>query len=78
MDCTISASRALGKSLLPTIVVIMGSCVFRIVWIYTVFVYFGTITSLYLLYVFSWSITALAEIICFAVIYKKKMRVMKG
>lgn len=71
MDCTIAASRGLGKTIVPTAIVIMGSCVFRIVWIYTVFAYFQTIFSLYLLYAFSWAITAVAEIIYFAVIYKK-------
>ena len=63
MDCAIAGSRGLGKSLVPTIIVIMGSCVFRLVWVYTVFAYFGTIPSLYLLYVFSWSITAVAELL---------------
>lgn len=72
MDCTIAASRAMGKSLVPTIVVIMGSCVFRVIWVYTIFAYFGTISSLYLLYVFSWSITAAAEIIYFVGICRKK------
>lgn len=71
MDCTIAASRALGKSLVPTVIVIMGSCVFRVIWVYTIFAHFQTISSLYLLYVFSWSITAIAEIIYFAGIYRK-------
>lgn len=71
MDCTIAASRGLGKSVVPTIIVIMGSCVFRIVWINTVFVYFGTIESIYLLYVCSWSLTAIVEIIYFVAVYKK-------
>lgn len=71
MDCSIAASRGLGKSILPTIIVIMGSCVFRIVWIYTIFAYFGTIQSLYLLYVFSWTFTAVAETAYFVVSYRK-------
>lgn len=71
MDCTIAASRGLGKSIVPTIVVIMGSYVFRIVWIYTIFAHFRTIQSLYLLYVFSWMITAIAEIIYFVIVYRK-------
>lgn len=71
MDNTIAASRGIGKSLVPTIIVIMGSCVFRVVWVYTVFAYFHTIDSLYLLYVFSWTITAAAEIAYFAASYKK-------
>lgn len=73
MDCTIAASRALGKSLVPTIIVFMGSCVFRVIWVYTIFTYFNTIPSLYLLYVFSWSITAIAEIIYFVKVYRERM-----
>lgn len=71
MDNTIAASRGLGKTILPTIMVILGSCVFRIFWIYTVFAYFGTMESLYLLYVFSWAITAVAEMIYFVKIYRQ-------
>ena len=71
MDCTIAASRGLGKSAVPMVIVILGSCVFRIIWVYTVFAWFGTITSLYLLYVFSWTITAAAEIIYFIRIYRQ-------
>lgn len=71
MDCTIAASRGIGKSFAPTVIVIMGSCVFRVAWIYTIFAHFHTIPSLYLLYIFSWVITAIAEIICFIISYKK-------
>lgn len=71
MDTTISASRGLGKTVVSTIIVIMGSCVFRVVWILTVFAKFRTITSIYLLYSCSWTITAIAEIIYFIYAYKK-------
>lgn len=70
MDCAIAASRGLGKSVQPMIIIILGSCVFRIIWVYTIFAYFGTIASLYLLYAFSWTITAAAEIIYFMKIYR--------
>lgn len=73
MDCTIAASRGLGKSLVPTILVILGSCVFRVVWVYTVFAYFHTILSLYLLYIFSWTITAVAEILYFTKCYRDQV-----
>lgn len=65
MDNTIAASRGLGKTLIPSIFVMIGSCVFRIAWIYTIFAWFQTIPSLFLLYIFSWFITAVAEIIYF-------------
>ena len=73
MDCTIAASRALGKSLAPTVMVILGSCVFRIIWVYTVFAWFQTIPSLYLVYICSWTITALAEIAYFRHVYKQQV-----
>ena len=73
MDCTIAASRALGKSLAPMVIVILGSCVFRIAWVYTVFAYFQTIPSLYLLYSCSWSLTAIAEILYFVHAYRRTM-----
>lgn len=65
MDCTIAAARGLGRTVVPMVIVINGSCVFRVIWVYTIFAHFGTITSLYLLYIFSWSITAAAEIVYF-------------
>lgn len=71
MDCTIAASRGLGKTGVPTIIVILGSCVFRIAWIYTIFAHYHTIESLYLLYAFSWTITAVFEILYFNRIWKK-------
>lgn len=78
MDCTIAASRGLGRTVAPTVIVILGSCVFRIAWIYTVFAYFHTIESLYLLFVCSWTITAIAEIIYFVRCYKEQMAIFKN
>ncbi len=71
MDGSIAASRGLGKGVAPTVIVIMGSCVFRIIWIFTVFALFRTITSLYLLYIFSWSITGIAEAWYFHRVYRQ-------
>lgn len=71
MDCSIAASRGLGKVVVPTVIVLLGSCVFRIIWVYTVFEYFQTIQSLYLVYICSWVVTAFAEIVYFAYVYKK-------
>ena len=71
MDCTIAASRGLGKTLVPTLIVMVGSCLFRIAWVYTVFAYFHTMISLYLLYLFSWTLTGAAEVIYFRRVWKK-------
>lgn len=77
MDCTIAASRGLGKTVVPTIIVIMGSCVFRVVWVYTIFAQIHTIPSLYLLYPCSWALTAVAEMVYFVGSYKKCMAVFR-
>lgn len=71
MDCTIAASRGLGKSVVPMVFVFLGSCVFRITWIYTVFAHFHTLRSLYMLYPFSFVLTGTAEIVYFVYCYKK-------
>ena len=77
MDNSIAGSRGLGKTIVPTIIVITGSCVFRIIWIYTIFAHFKTIPSLYLLYIFSWLITGIAEFIYFISVYKKAIKEME-
>lgn len=74
MDASIAASRGLGQTAKPTIIVLLGSCLFRLVWVYTVFAFFGTITSLYLLYFFSWTVTGIAEVWYFVRLYKKSFQ----
>ena len=76
MDNTIAACRGLGKSAVSTVIVILGSCVFRTIWVYTVFAHFGTMRSLYLVYVFSWTITGIVELAYFADCYRRQMRLL--
>lgn len=73
MDCTIAAARGLGKTIIPMFIVTAGSTLFRLLWIWTVFAYFRTIESLYFLYVFSWLITAAAEIVYFVWVFRKNV-----
>ena len=53
--------RGFGKSLTPTIISLLGACVLRIVWIYTVFYpfYSDNIAVLYLSYPITWFVTAI-------------------
>lgn len=76
MDCTIAASRGLGKTVGPTVIVILGSCVFRVAWVYTIFAHFHTIPSLYLLYPCSWLLTAAAEGVYFVFAYRDAVRAL--
>lgn len=56
--------RGLGKSVTSTVVSLIGSCVLRIVWIYTVFAANPTLESIYISYPISWGITAIIHFVC--------------
>lgn len=71
MDNSIAASRGLGKSVVPMVIVISGSVIFRIIWVMTVFAWFHTVASLYLVFVSSWVLTASLEIWYFIRCYRR-------
>ena len=50
MDVFVGGMRGLGYSVVPMIVSIMGACVFRIVWIHTIFAANHTLFILYISY----------------------------
>lgn len=71
MDTMVGSLRGIGASVLPMIVSLTGACAFRVLWIFTVFQWNRTLTTLYLSYPVSWVITGIAHIICFILIRKK-------
>lgn len=71
MDCSAAASRGLGKAVVPTIYIILGSVVFRFIWIMFVFSKYNTEKVLFLLFPISWIITGALETIYFFYTYKK-------
>lgn len=73
MDSFAFALRAIGYSVLPTVISTCGACGFRLLWIFFVFPidYFHNITWLAISYPISWFLTALVHLICFAVLFRK-------
>lgn len=59
MDVENGTLRAFGKSLTPMIVTLAGSCLLRIIWIYTVFRAYREQQIIYYSYPISWCLTAL-------------------
>ena len=55
--------RGVGDAVYPVIIIGTGICLFRVIWILTVFAHFGTLLSLCLSYVVSWAITSTALVI---------------
>ncbi len=49
--------RGMGYSMTPAVLTMFGSCVVRVIWIYTVFAWKPTLPVLFWVYPFSWIIT---------------------
>ncbi len=71
MDTMVGALRGLGYAVMPMFVSLIGACGLRIVWIYTIFAWDRDLMTLYISYPVTWTVTAVAHIICFIVIYRK-------
>ncbi len=78
MDVMVGSIRGLGYAVMPMIVSLMGACVFRVVWVFTVFQMFHTQFSLYISYPISWVITFSVHLICFFAVRKKAFAKMEN
>ena len=74
MDVMVGSLRGMGYSVMPMLVSLTGACLFRIVWIYTVFREITTLECLYWSYHVSWGLTFLAHLLCFVVVYRKLLK----
>lgn len=71
MDVCVGSIRGLGYAVMPMIVSLMGACVFRVIWIYTVFQWERSLYTLYISYPISWGLTAAVHLLCFIVVRKR-------
>lgn len=74
MDVMVGSLRGLGYSIMPMLVSLTGACLFRVVWIYTIFKSYNTLECLYWSYPISWTLTFLVHLLCFFVVYRKIMK----
>lgn len=74
MDVMVGSLRGMGYSVMPMLVSLTGACLFRILWIYTVFREIPTLQCLYWSYPVSWGLTFLAHLLCFVVVYRKLLK----
>lgn len=68
MDTLVGGIRGLGFSVVPMIMSLVGACGLRILWIMTVFQWNRTLTTLYISYPVTWSVTIAAHAISYIVI----------
>ena len=77
MDVVVGVLRGLGYSIMPMVVSLIGACGLRIIWIFTVFQWHRSLEILYVSYPITWLITLTAHLICYLIIYKKKIQVLR-
>lgn len=77
MEVMVGCIRGLGYAIMPMIVSLLGACVFRIIWIYTVFQWDRTLDTLYISYPISWALTAFVHFICFLIVKRKFDKMVK-
>jgi len=65
MDAMVGILRGMGFSIMPMIVSLMGACVFRVIWIMTIFAHFHTLQILYVSYPISWALTFGVHFVCY-------------
>ena len=75
MDVGCGILRGMGKAMQPMIVSLLGSCVFRIIWVFTVCpLYPGNIFALYVSYPISWIVTGGVHYLFCLYFYRKLMK----
>ena len=67
-----SVMRGMGHSMLPAIITVIGTCVLRIGWIFTVFVQIPEYEMLLHIYPITWVVTGIAMVIAYFVIRNKE------
>ena len=71
MDVVAGSVRGMGYSILPMLVSLAGACLFRIIWIFTVFQWQHTLFSLYISYPISWALTICAHLVCYFAVRRR-------
>lgn len=74
MNVMSGALRGLNYSIIPTVTSLLGTCVFRIVWIYTVFPAFPTMPTLYISYPVSWLLMLVVNAIIYVIAVRRLKR----
>ena len=69
--------RGMGRSLTPSILTIIGSCGFRILWLYTIFRKAHTFDMLMSVYPVSWIFTMSMVLTAYFIVMKKEQKNMK-
>lgn len=71
-EVSAGAMRGMGHSITPAVLIILGSCVFRIAWLYLVFPFGRTFELLLDVYPASWLITGISVFVAYLIVRNKE------
>ena len=74
MDVAVGALRGMGYAIMPMLVSLTGACLFRVVWIYTIFQSYRTLECLYISYPISWGLTFAVHMVCFVIVFRRLLK----
>lgn len=80
MEALAGSIRGLGSSLPPTIVSLIGACLLRVVWIFTIFQIpeYHTLECIYISYPISWVLTIAAHVITLIIVFRKRRQYLES
>lgn len=73
IDVFVFSMRGMGYSTMPTILMLIGICGIRLIWLWTIFPIYRTLKTIYLCFPISWSITCIILGLLWIYTYKKEM-----
>lgn len=72
-----STMRGMGYSLTPAIMTVIGTCVVRVIWVFTVFQSIPTLECLLLVYPITWGLTNILILAAYAIVRKREFARME-
>ena len=77
MDVCSGVLRGMGKAIVSTVISLVGACLLRVVWLWTVFPAKQTLEIIFLSYPITWIITVVCAFIMIQILLKKLLRKSK-
>lgn len=73
LDVFVNSMRGMGVSTSPTLLMILGICGFRLIWLYYAFPYYQSLKSIYICFPISWVLTSFVQFGLWIFVYRKTM-----
>lgn len=74
MEVLTFSLRGVGYSITSMMIVLVGTCAVRILWLYGIFPFYRQLTFLFLMYPISWILTLVAGGIALAILLRRDVK----